>query len=80
MIEAQSMTDLIMSDDWHELNGEYDHVENGKAFVISFNQKMKTVTIFYGNDESAIYHWQGTKDHMTRAFRDWLHKFVNANV
>lgn len=78
--EADAITQFIMTDDWHKLDGEYDHAENGQNFVIEYSHKMKTVTVYYGNDESAIYHWQGTKDSMTQAFRGWLHNFINSQV
>lgn len=77
--EADTITTLIMTDDWHGLDGSYDHVENDQFFVIEYNHKMKTVWLYWG-DESAMWQWKGTKDSLTMAFREWLHKTINENV
>lgn len=79
MMEAQKITDFIMTDDWHNISENYDHSENGIFFVIEFNHEARRVTV-HGPGMPKVYMWKGTKDHMTRSFRDWLHKIVNTEI
>lgn len=78
--EADTFTQLIMSDDWHSANGEYDHKEDEKFFVIEYNHPAKKVTVYDFNGVISTYDWKGTKDSMTNRFRTWLHKTVNDSL
>lgn len=74
--EADQITTFIMTDDWHSINGEYDYAENGVNFVIEYVHDFKKVVV-HGPGTPHTYNWKGTKDSMTQAFREWLHKTIN---
>jgi hypothetical protein len=77
LMEADKITTLIMTDDWHSLSGEYDYEENGQYFVIEYNHKAKTVTV-HTNNTAITRPWKGTTGRQTSPFRAWLQKTINA--
>lgn len=80
LIEADKITQFIMTDTWHELNGVYDYVENNQFFVIEYLHNCKTVFVYGPGNKVFTREWIGCKDSLTNQFREWLHKTINDNV
>jgi hypothetical protein len=77
LFEADKITTFIMTDDWHKLDGAYDHVEDKKSFVVEYNHALRLVTVHGTGKQPKVYMWRGTTDAMTQKFRGWLCDKIN---